>query len=712
MSQACLIHQLKKTVLAVGFLLIVSFLTPKKILAQTASPTPTLSPESGSTQVSATMPDIVDPSTPILVSPVNNSLVTTSTPTFIWNESTDNVAVSGYSLYLDGSLNISDVLTTGSYTDYTLSYDATTGRYSLTIINSLSQGDHTWKIRASDAAGNFSDSATWSFEVDSIAPTFVISDIGDEEVSISAQDADTVPDDAIELDENEPEIIATGEANSEVVMTIEIDGEDDDTVTQDIDSDGDWSYTLDILPRDTEITLSFIITDLAGHISAIENIKIIIVSQEIVIPPQPSATITSYPYAPSATPITTVYPTATRAPGEPTYTPTPPPTASPTPEPTAKPIKIPYKPPKEIIRDLTPPVILEVKKIPLIKKLINSLGPILTLLALLAPITGASLIFIAESGRRISWEMLTKFWHALGLWPTTEYQGWVFDRQTQKGIPFAQISFISQTPESLSQAKLNLGIAPPEIPFVETTISDQRGLYPVTDLPPGSYRVSVQHPDFSFPTRQAKPEATPIIDYYQGELLNLETNDSDLSLIIPMDSSLNSVNAQQKLKLSFSTKIKIFAAKFINQEKKLFAFFSLSSLLVCFYYPSFWNIISLGSYLGLWSWRKISAKTTRQISGLITNEHNQPLPDTLIRAEDTHLETIRVELSDDKGHFSLKTAPGLFHVSAHKLFFHQFKHASRQTTDHPIHNSLNTQTRATVDTQKDNARIVIMMNKL
>jgi len=650
MSQACLIHQLKKSVLATGLLLIVIFLTPKNLLAQTATPTPTIGPESGSAQVSATMPDIVDPSTLILVSPENNSLVSTSTPTFTWNESTDNVAVSGYSLYLDGSLNISDVLTTGTYTNYTLSYDATTGRYSLTIVSSLSQGDHTWKIRASDAADNFSDSATWSFEVDSVAPTFIISKIGNKKVSISAQDADTVPDEAIELDENEPEIIATGEANSEVVMTIEIDGEDDETVTQDIDSDGDWSYTLDILPRDTEITLSFVITDLAGHMSIIEDVKIIILSQEII-------------------------------------------------------------PPKEVIRDLTPPAILELRQIPYIKKTIDTLGPVLTLLALLAPITGASLIYIAESGRSISWEMLTKFWHALGLWPTTEYQGWIFDRQTQKGIPFAQISFISQTPESLSQAKLNLGIAPPEIPFVETTISNQRGLYPVTDLPPGSYRVSVQHPDFSFPTRQAKPEATPIIDYYQGELLNLETNDSDLSLIIPMDSSLNSVDAHQKLKLSFSTKIKIFAAKFINQEKKLFAFFSLSSLLVCFYYPSFWNIISLGSYLGLWSWRKISAKTTRQILGLVTDEQNQPLTDTLVRAEDAHLETIRVELSNDSGHFSLKTAPGLFHVSAHKLFFHQFKHASRQTTDHPIRNSLNIQTKATVDTQKDNARIVIMMNK-
>ena len=54
-------------------------------------------------KVTLTIVDNIDPTTPILISPTDNSYVTTGTPTFVWEESTDDRGISKYQWYLKGS---------------------------------------------------------------------------------------------------------------------------------------------------------------------------------------------------------------------------------------------------------------------------------------------------------------------------------------------------------------------------------------------------------------------------------------------------------------------------------------------------------------------------------------------------------------------------------------------------------------------------------
>ncbi len=240
-----------------------------------------------SAQVTATVPDTVVPSTPILIAPADGAELTDSTPTFIWTGSSDNVGVTSYVLYLDGSAYISSIPVTATDNGtYTLTYDSGTGQYSLTPKSGIGDGSHTWKIVALDLAGNSASSATWSFRLDTQAPNFIITDIGDETVSISAQDSDTVPTTPVTLSDNEPVLSGTGEANSDVVLQLrlEVDGDVVDDYTFSIDGDGDWTVTLGTLDRGVTYYLTFQITDEMGLLSILEDVPITIEGAVIEIP--------------------------------------------------------------------------------------------------------------------------------------------------------------------------------------------------------------------------------------------------------------------------------------------------------------------------------------------------------------------------------------------------------------------------------------------
>lgn len=255
-------------------------------------------------KVTLTIVDNIDPTTPILISPTDNSYVTTGTPTFVWEESTDDRGISKYQWYLNGSL-VYDNLPTGDAEtdDYIYTHDTIDGEYDLQLKDALSDGTYTWKVRVYDINGNFSDSATWTFIVDTLAPTFVITDIGAVATSISAQDPSTIPTSPIELEDNEPLIVATGEANSTVDVTVTIPGDPTQNYSTTIDSEGNWELQLGVFERGDIITMDFIITDQAGLVSVINGVEFYIKEIIIVIPPTatPSATPSPSP-SPSPTP--------------------------------------------------------------------------------------------------------------------------------------------------------------------------------------------------------------------------------------------------------------------------------------------------------------------------------------------------------------------------------------------------------------------------
>ncbi len=127
-------------------------------------------PKSRPVNMSLTISDTEAPTTPVLIAPSNGATLTTTTPSFVWEESTDNFSMSYYKLTLDGSVLFDSIpLTDTTNGSYTLTKTAT--QYTLVPISPLTNGSHTWKITAVDINGNSSESTTWSFTISTITPT-------------------------------------------------------------------------------------------------------------------------------------------------------------------------------------------------------------------------------------------------------------------------------------------------------------------------------------------------------------------------------------------------------------------------------------------------------------------------------------------------------------------------------------------------------------
>lgn len=253
------------------------------------------------TDVQAEVPDLEPPSAPILIAPANTSSHTTL-PQFVWEGSTDNVGVTGYIFTVDGLDVFNDLPTTsGSGTGYSLDVSGVT--FTLTVNPSLiSSGTHTWKVTAFDAAGNETDSSTWTFTLDGSGPAFVVDEIDDEDdLGIDAHDPSTVPDedDPVEIDHQHADISGTGEPGATFIIvvckTAECDDEDDEIgiITGVVNPDGTWEAELPSLPRGKTVFLDITIEDGFGNTSQIDDLPVKL--KKKTAEPLPGWTITLIP---------------------------------------------------------------------------------------------------------------------------------------------------------------------------------------------------------------------------------------------------------------------------------------------------------------------------------------------------------------------------------------------------------------------------------
>jgi len=106
---------------------------------------------SSSSEVFYVKKDTVSPEAPGLVSPADGSTTTETTPTFRWNAAVDTTSgVASYEVVIDSPTLVA---TLGAVTSYTPQ-------------QGLSEGGHSWKVRAKDLAGNWGDySSVWSFTI-------------------------------------------------------------------------------------------------------------------------------------------------------------------------------------------------------------------------------------------------------------------------------------------------------------------------------------------------------------------------------------------------------------------------------------------------------------------------------------------------------------------------------------------------------------------
>ena len=642
---------------------------PNKVQAQ-EEPFATPGPQSYSASVSATMPDIVPPSAPLLISPEDDELVNTNRPQFVWREATDNVAMSHYQLYLDGTLELDNLDEVGTYPLYSLAYNSTLGYYYLDVIYNLDQGQHTWKITAVDAVGLTNDSVTWSFTVDSVAPQFVLTDIGDETVTISAQDASTVPDQPIQLDNNEPLLLAYGEPYSEVQLTVEIPGQDNHYVEVDINGEGNWSYRLPILPRDKIITLNFTIIDLANHISTLTNVKIIIPSQLITIP---QVTVTPVPgsFTSLITDVSKIIkPEPTPSQGKLELIKTP--------------IIIPIKPAKELVHDvirwLTPTPILEVTARPWFVRWLAWLGPWLVLLIVSWPAIIATLLLARQFGFLISGKHLLKIWQVLGVIPYQDREGWIFNsnfphwldnkiaREAQRfahpGIAFAQLFALSK-PEQ-----------PGFPPFYQTVLTDRNGLYLPLQLPINKYQLSVQAEHFRYPTLTVRPPGVPLTDYYQAEEQEVAIDRISLSLQIPVDPVSANPEDQPvhslKAPASLLEKLKNWLAKIIVFDNfVVLANIVLASFVILFW-PSLLNLVCLAVYLILGLYYLFKDQLFGNVKGIVVDKNSNFVQNALVRLikQDGSRQTF-VALTNQEGRFCFHFKTGDYKLRVNRPGFEQ-----------------------------------------
>ena len=622
-------------------------------------------PKTEGVSVSAAVLDNEAPTTPILVSPQDGELITTNRPTFVWQPASDTNGIKEYQLSLDGQIKIKHIPDQNSITNqnhqtsnYSLKYDSANQQFKLTLKQTLNDGTHTWKIRALDSLNNGTDSATWSFTIDTQAPSFVLTNIGSLTTSISAQDFSTIPDQPLTIEANSPQLLAHGEANSEVELLVTIPNDPSQNFSNSTDVNGNWGEQLGILPRETVITLDFTITDQAGLVSVLPGVEFLITQKKFVYP-------TGGPVDDSG--------------DDPTGDPGDDPEASVAPRPSGAPhlISIPLTPPIEIAYEILQESFEHLPQP--IRKIVSSV-PAETRRYLAAEAQQLSPVFGA-SDPDFAW--LTNSTHppptlrpptlphlfyralqALHLLPTDwpphhhQPQGLVYDAETQNPVTFALVEVWQ------------------EDTLVGSVITDKSGLYTGLNLPANennsdennsgesspaendltNYHLTIKHPHYRFPTNQPTPTHLTESQFYRGQVFTLsatqKTNWPALKLV-PLDFipatkssfSLNPVLSLLQLAHFYS---------FIFWP--IFVILGLIAILL----PTPLNLATFAFYLLLALRRIFVWFAGPNLQGTVIDQDGQPLTNVIVEILTANqLSYLNLLQTDSEGRFStrLPTTP-------------------------------------------------------
>lgn len=537
--------------------------------------------------ITATIPDTQAPSVPILIAPTDGALLSDSTPTFQWYESTDNLSLSHYVFYLDGNASYGNIpLLATENSNYTLTYDSLNGIYSLTPKNALSDANHTWRVAAVDYANLSSSSDTWDFQIDTLTPSFILTKIGDVDTSISAANSSSVPDSPVlifqnDATANEPTLLATGEANSTVKLTVTIPGDAVQTFTTTINAEGFYELKLGILPRDTDIRLDFVITDLAGHVSVLEGVYFRITLQYWPTPtttgtPSPSMSI-------SPEPSITTTPTTTG-----TLSRSPTPSISLSPSPTATPSGlVPIIPPREIIHegvdeaiDLLPEETGEAIRAFLTSSFWKRLSVWFNALLLLLFYVIGFILLLSKFIPALSWTILKRVSALLVPHIQTPTAHLVYEYRSTTPSPLVKIELLDEQNQVL-----------------DVQISNRLGNFThfATDYL-RQWRLRVQDSNFYYPIGDEPLAQVSFWQFYQGQVFDHEHYQSQ-PILIP------TLQAAGQERLPWFERVRI-AYLYLLEYPHWFAIVLLVlSLIFAIRYPSWWNYGVLGFYGCMWAWK-------------------------------------------------------------------------------------------------------------
>ncbi len=551
--------------------------------------------------VSAVVPDTQAPSVPVLINPADNAVLNYNTPSFQWYESSDNVAMSHYALYLNGGVFYNNIpLTSTENAYYILTYDALNGIYTLTIKNSLSDRAYTWNIVAVDYANLSSSSDVWHFTIDTLAPNFVLKQIGDTAVDISASNVNSVPSTPIiifknDATANEPVLIAYGEANSEVKLTVTIPNDLPQTFTGQIDANGYYELKLGILPRDTDIKLDFIITDRVSHVSVLEAVYFRISLQYWpTSSPTPTPTV-----RPSLTPIQSVSPTL-----KPSTSVSPKPSISISPQPSGI---IPIIPPKEIIHEagdelieLLPESTADSIKSFLRSELWLNLAPLMGLLFLLGFYLLAFILLLSKFMGGLSFVLVKKLFLLLFPMFFKAKKNLVFEYRETSASPLVKVELLNENSQVLDFAITNL----------QGNFDDFKTQ--------GKWHLKVKDNNFYYPIGDQKPAQLEFWHFYQDQEFNQE-NYHQQAILIP------TLRASGQEKLPFFERLRIFVLYLLEYPWWFLALSFLFNLIFLMRYASLLNMIATLFYVVIFIYKVIflnrKSKTMIIKAELENNKH-------------------------------------------------------------------------------------------
>lgn len=562
-----------------------------------------------SVNISASIPDHIAPSTPILISPADEALLSTATPDFQWHESIDETALAGYRIFLDSVQHYGDLpLTDTDNSNYVLTYDSLNGIYSLIPKTALSEGYHSWRIEAFDYGDNSGVSDTWNFTVDTLVPDFIITQIGDQGTNISALNPSSVPSSPVILfandpTANEPIIVASTEANSSVSLLVSIPGDPSQSFSTSVDGSGHYQLQLGILPRDTDIRLDFTITDQVGHVSVLEGLYIRIPTYYWPASPTPTYTPTPAPTAtatptPQLTPVPTrrITPAAVLSPS-PVVSPSPTLLPSVSPLPTALPtksIQIPIIPPKEVVHEFTQEVSERFPE--KIAKALDAmtrsawwlaLAPWLAVLLSVLPILFAFLLVLSKFFSLLSPQLFKKlfqlFW--LQIFQQNAGRHLVFEESQSIAAPLVRVELRDAQSKEL----------------LEYQITDANGNFQDFAWPSGkTLQLQVVDKNFYFPVGIKKPVQLQLWEYYQNEAFQVNEHWPP-AFLIP------TLVAQGQQRLPFFERWRIFSFRLLAYPLVFCLPMWFLSLMIALRYPSWPNSLAVLFYLlilGLRFWKR------------------------------------------------------------------------------------------------------------
>ena len=344
------------------------------------------------------------------------------------------------------------------------------GVFTIKPLHALADGQHFWQVEAVDTSGNSSFSATWYFTIDTLAPAFGIDQIGQLPVEFTAP-ADLTDSGLLIIHTNSPVLQGTGEPGTQVKLIITLP--DGQTIVIDfvIGPDGIWTTQLPQLPENATISLSFIIQDAAGNISMIQNLQFTII-------------------------------------------------ASPKTDGSSPPLVF------QTITDQTSKMASAVTSFrSYAKSRLPNLGhaEYLMLLIWLIITLMIGLAYLTNRlGKKPNFRQIKEFLWILRWWPIhARWLGLVYEMTEQLRFANARISIYLINNQEFAQE-------------VDRKLSNQHGRYQLTDLEPGKYQISVQHPAGLFPCLEKKPKHGHWQNFYQSEKFEIKEKETLPVVGIPL----------------------------------------------------------------------------------------------------------------------------------------------------------------------------------